>query len=129
MSNGKVFGNLIYSYTRAQAIADGVLIDVTDEAKAHGIKVPVAITDHLFHAYVEVPAGLETEGQSVTGRLHDLLTLAMIAARTSKGTDRAYFKVAFLMAPGRTETVQVIAHIGPGDTAEPVLTIMLPEDD
>ena len=129
MTNDKAFGNLIYSYTRAQAIADGVLIDVTDEAKAHGFKVPVAITDHLFHGYVEVPAELETEGQSVTGRLHDLLTLAMIAARTSKGTDRAYFKVAFLMAPGRTETVQVIAHIGPGDTAEPVLTIMLPEDD
>jgi hypothetical protein len=129
MSNGKAFGNVIYSYTRAQAIADGVLIDVTDEAKAHGFKVPVAITDHLFHGYVAVPAGLETEGQSVTGRLHDLLTLAMIAARTSKGTDRAYFKVAFLMAPGRTETVQVIAHIGPGDTPEPVLTLMLPEDD
>ena len=129
MSNGKAFGNLIYSYSRAQAIADGVLIDVTDEAKAHGFKVPVAITDHLFHGYVEVPDGLETEAQSVTGRLHDLLTLAMIAARTSKGSDRAYFKVAFLMAPSRTETVQVIAHIGPGDTAEPVLTIMLPEGD
>ena len=52
MSNGKDFGNVIYSYTRAQAIADGVLIDVTDEAKAHGFKVPVAITDHLFHGYV-----------------------------------------------------------------------------
>ena len=130
MSNGKAFGNLIYSYTRAQAIADGVLIDVTDEAKAHGFKVPVAITDHLFHGYVAfVPEELQSQGQSATGRLHDLLTLAMIAARTSKGTDRAYFKIAFLMAPGRAETVQVIAHIGPGDTAEPVLTIMLPEDD
>ncbi|MEA4887791.1 MAG: DUF6573 family protein [Bacteroides graminisolvens] len=120
---------LIFSYTRKMAIEDGVLIDVTDEAKAHGFKVPVAITDHLFHRYVEVPAGLDAEGQSVTGRLHDLLTLAMIAARTSKGSDRAYFKVAFLMAPSRTETVQVIAHIGPGDNGEPVLTIMLPEDD
>lgn len=129
MSNGKAFGNLIYSYTRAQAIADSVLIDVTDEAKAHGFKVPVAITDHLFNVYVDAPAGLETEGQSTAGRLHDLLTLAMIAARTSKGIDRAYFKISFLMAPGRTETVQVIAHIGPGDHGEPVLTIMLPEDD
>lgn len=129
MSNDKAFGNLIYSYTRAQAIADGVLIDVTDAAKAYGFKVPVAITDHLFTVYVDAPARLEAEGQSTAGRLHDLLTLALIAARTSKGTDRAYFKVAFLMAPGRSETVQVIAHIGPGDTAEPVLTIMLPEDD
>jgi len=129
MTTDKAIGNLIYSYSRAQAIADGVLIDVTDAAKAHGFKVPVAITDHLFTVYVDAPAGLEAEGQSTAGRLHDLLTLAMIAARTSKGTDRAYFKISFLMAPGRTETVQVIAHIGPGDTAEPVLTIMLPEDD
>lgn len=129
MTNDKAFGNLIYSYTRAQAIADGALIDVTDEAKAHGFKLSTVVTDNLYHHYIEPPAGLAGEGQSVTGRLHDLLTLAMLAARTSKGTDRAYFKISFLMAPGRSETVQVIAHIGPGDTAEPVLTIMLPEDD
>uniref|UniRef100_I2Q6G9 DNA or RNA helicases of superfamily II n=1 Tax=Desulfovibrio sp. U5L TaxID=596152 RepID=I2Q6G9_9BACT len=129
MTNDKAFGNVIYSYTRAQAIADGVLIDVTAEAKAHGFKVPVAITDHLFNVYVDAPTGLEAEGQSTAGRLHDLLTLAMLAARTSKGTDRAYFKISFLMTPGKIETVEVIAHIGPGDHGEPVLTIMLPEDD
>lgn len=39
------------------------------------------------------------------------------------------FKVDFLMAPGRKETVEVIVRIGPGDEGEPVLTIMLPEDD
>jgi hypothetical protein len=121
--------NVVYSYTREQAIADGVLIDVTDEAKAHSFKVHTAVTDHLFHHYIEPPAGIDGEGQSITGRLHDLLTLAMIAARTSKGTDRVTFKVAFLMTLGRIETVEVIAHIGPGDNGEPVLTLMLPEDD
>ena len=121
--------NVIYSYTRAQAIEDGVLVDVTEQAKSSGFKVPVAITDHLFHAYVEAPAGLDAEGQSASGRLHDLLTLAMIAAKRTIHTDSVTFKVDFLMAPGRTETVQVIAHIGPGDTPEPVLTLMLPEDD
>uniref|UniRef100_I2Q6J4 Uncharacterized protein n=1 Tax=Desulfovibrio sp. U5L TaxID=596152 RepID=I2Q6J4_9BACT len=129
MTNDKDL-NLIYSYTRAQAIADGVLIDVTAEAKAVGFKIHTVVTDHLFHIYVDVPAGLDAGfGQSAAGRLHDLLTLAMIAARASKETDRAYFKVAFLMTPGKIETVEVIAHIGPGDHGEPVLTIMLPEDD
>ena len=121
--------NVIYSYTRAQAIEDGVLVDVTEQAKSSGLKVPVAITDHLFHAYVEAPTGLGAEGQSTSGRLHDLLTLALFAAKRTIHTDRVTFKVDFLMAPGRLETVQVIAHIGPGDTAAPVLTIMLPEDD
>ena len=123
--------NVIYSYTRAQALADGVLIDVTNHAKALGFRVPVAVTDHLYNGYVAfVPSGLESEGQSTAGRLHDLLSLAMIAARISKGTDRVTFKVDFLMNPNRKETVEVIAHIGPGDDgAIPVLTIMLPEDD
>lgn len=121
--------NLIYAYTRSQAIEDGVLVDVTEQAKAIGFKLHTVVTDHLFHGYVEPPAGLEGEGQSVTGRLHDLMVLALFAARKAVNTDRVTFKVDFLMAPGRKETVEVIAHIGPGDNGEPVLTIMLPEDD
>ena len=121
--------NIIYAYTRAQAIADGVLVDVTEAAKAIGFKLSTVVTDHLFHDYVEVPVDLDGEGQSVTGRLHDLMVLALFAARKAVNTDRVTFKVDFLMAPGRKETVDVVAHIGPGDHGEPVLTIMLPEDD
>lgn len=122
--------NLIYSYTRAQAIADGVLVDVTDAARAVGFKVHTAVSEHLYHGYVEPPAGLTGEGQSVTGRLHDLLFLVLCSAKKSHpSADRATVRIAFLMEPGRTETVDVIAHIGPGDQGEPVLTLMLPEDD
>lgn len=121
--------NVVYAYSRAQAILDGVLVDVTETAKAIGFKLHTVVTDHLFHGYVEVPTGLEGEGQSVTGRLHDLMVLVLFAARRAVNTDRVTFKVDFLMAPGRKETVDVVAHIGPGDHGEPVLTIMLPEDD
>jgi len=123
--------NVIYSYTRAQALADGVLIDVTGQAKTLGFRVPVAVTDHLYNGYVAfVPPGLESQGQSTAGRLHDLLMLAIIAARISKGMDRVTFKVDFLMNPNRKETIEVIAHIGPGDDGViPVLTLMLPGDD
>ena len=121
--------NVVYAYSRAQAIADGVLVDVTEAAKAIGFKLHTVVTDHLFHGYVEVPVGLDGEGQSAAGRLHDLMVMALFAARKAMNTDRVTFKVDFLMAPGRKETVEVIAHIGPGDNGEPVLTIMLPEDD
>lgn len=121
--------NVVYSYTRAQAIADGVLVDISDAARAVGFKVPTVLTATLYHGYVVPPIGLEPEGQSAAGRLHDVLTLALFAARASKGTDRVYFKVDFLMAPGKVETVDILAHIGPGDTPAPVLTIMMPEDD
>ncbi len=40
----KLFGEVIYSYTRAQAIDDGVLIDATEMAKEAGFNWPVALT-------------------------------------------------------------------------------------
>ena len=120
---------IIFSYTRAQAIADGVLIDVTAQAAEVGFKVPTVVTDHLYNRYVVPPAGLEGEGQSVEGRLQDLLFRALIATARNGTGDRAEFDVLFLMAPGRWDTAHVVAVIGPGDHGEPVMTIMLPEDD
>ena len=38
-----LFGPVIYAYTRAQAIEDGVLADVTETAKEAGFKLPVAV--------------------------------------------------------------------------------------
>ena len=43
-----IFGDVIYSYTRAQAIADGVLVDVTKTAKEAGFIWPVAITRSVW---------------------------------------------------------------------------------
>jgi hypothetical protein len=122
--------NVVYSYSREQALADGVLVDVTEAAKSVGFKVHTAVSGTLYHGYVVPPAGVTGEGQSVTGRLHDLLFLVLCSAKKSNpGADRDTVRIAFLMEPGRTETVDVIAHIGPGDHGEPVLTLMLPEDD
>jgi len=59
--------NVIFSYTRAQVLADGVLIDVTTQAKVLGFRVPVAVTENLYHGYVEMASGLESQGQSTTG--------------------------------------------------------------
>jgi hypothetical protein len=43
--------DVVYSYTRKQAIKDGVLIDVTKQAKETGFKVPVAITSYFGMTY------------------------------------------------------------------------------
>lgn len=122
--------NLIYSYSRAQAISDEILIDVTAQAKEAGFKIHTVVTDNLFHSYIVPPAGLEGEGQSIEGRLHDVFFVLLAAIQSSKGaTDYAEIDVLFVMAPGRQERVKVIAVVGPGDEGEPVLTIMLPGDD
>jgi hypothetical protein len=120
---------IIFSYTRAQAIADGVLVDVTAQAAEVGFKVHTVVTDHLYKSHVVPPAGLEGEGQSIEGRLQDLLFRTLLAAKAIRDSDRVEFDVLFLMQPGKWEKVHVVAAIGPGDHGEPVMTIMLPEDD
>lgn len=120
---------LIYAYTRAQAIADGVLIDVTAQARETGFKLHTVVSDNLFNGYIVPPKGLQGEGQSVEGRLHDVLWMVLVAARKQPDGSRVEKDVLFLMAPGRQEKVKVVAVVGPGDEGEPVLTIMLPGDD
>lgn len=120
---------VISAYTRKQAVEDGVLIDITCEARAHGFALDTVVTGNLFHKYIEPPDGLDGEGQSIDGRLHDLLMVGMVAAKKGKGSSRVQFQVLFLMRPGFQQKVTVIGQVGPGDEGEPVLTIMLPEDD
>jgi len=66
---------VISVYTRAQAIDDGFLVDVSDssENKEIGFKFPVSLTRAVWDRYVEVPAGVPC--QDLHGRLFDLLNV------------------------------------------------------
>ncbi len=120
---------IIYRYTRAQAIQDGVLVDLTEWAKETGFKIPVACTSAVWQDYVEPPAATKELGQSTRGRAHDLLWMLHNAIRGFAYGDCLHFQVIFLQAPQRQETVKLKAVCGPGDQGEPVLTIMLPDED
>ena len=122
---------VIFSYTRAQAIEDGVLVDLTAWAKETGFRILVACTSTVWNRYIVPPEGTKELGQSERGRAHDLLWMAYVAIRQSKGAEREQllFDVLFLQAPRRHEEVTSKAHCGPGDHGEPVLTIMLPRED
>ncbi len=122
--------DLIYSYTRAQALADGVLIDVSDFAREAGFKLPVAVSDTLYHGYLTPPLELAKEGQSLDGRLWDTLSVLRYAIKSASATDRLSFTVLFAQASDATPvSVDLLAVCGPGDSGEPVITIMLPSDD
>ncbi|MFH1108389.1 MAG: DUF6573 family protein [Planctomycetota bacterium] len=122
---------VIFSYTRAQAIEDGVLVDLTAWAKETGFKVPVACTAAVWQGYVVPPPGTESFGQSERGRGHDLLYMLFVAIKASKHAkgDQILYQALFLQAPGKTEEVTLKAHFGPGDDGEPVVTIMRPDED
>ncbi len=125
-----LFGEVISSYSRAQAIEDGVLVDVTTTAKEAGIKVPVALTRAVWEKYVEVPNGVQC--QDVQGRLWDVLVMFRHGA-SGERSDYLYFSMYVRQHNRerltRRDMVQLKAIIGPGDTSEPVITIMLPEED
>lgn len=120
---------VIHRYTRKQAIEDGVLIDLTEWAKQTGFTIPVACTCAVWNQYVVPPEGTVEWGQSERGRCHDLLWMAYLAIRRSRGGDQLLYEVIFLNSKRRQETVQLKAICGPGDDGEPVLTVMLPSED
>ncbi len=124
----EIFGEVIHSYTRAEALADGVLIDVSREAREAGIVYPTAITAQLQAEYIEPPAGLEAVGQSREGRLWDVLWMFRTAAKHAR-ENVLHFEVLFLLADKRLHKVQLKAVCGPGDTPDAVITVMLPHED
>ncbi|WP_419778821.1 DUF6573 family protein [Maridesulfovibrio sp.] len=123
--------NVIFSYTRKQAIEDGNLIDVTGQAKQTGFKVPVAVSLNLYAKYITPLSGLEGEGQSIEGRLHDLFTVCLLAMQDKLDQSRISFQVLFLTksSPRTLEEVEVICQCGPDDDMKPCITLMLPDDD
>jgi hypothetical protein len=120
---------VIFQYSRAQAIEDGVLIDMTEWAKELGFKVPVACTAAVWNGYL-VPTDRTREiGQSERGRTHDLLWMLFNAIRKNGSGDTLLFEVMFLQTPHRRVIIKLKSVCGPGDHGEPVLTIMLPGED
>jgi hypothetical protein len=57
-------GDLIHRYTRAEAIADGVLVDVTATAREAGIRWPVVRTWTVWERCVSVPPGVVCQDEA-----------------------------------------------------------------
>ena len=124
---------VIHSYTRSQAIDDGVLIDITSTAQESGVRYPTVITDNLYRSYIDSPANTVDLGQSAEGRLWDVLSVMRAYASRAEG-DRITFPVDFVVGRTRTgapvvKTATILAMVHPGDAGEPVVTIMLPGDE
>jgi hypothetical protein len=121
--------DLIHRYTRAQAIEDGVLIDVSATAREAGFKYPVALTAAAWARCVAVPPGVACQDEA--GRLWDVLTLLRYAIRGSNGGAEVRFGVHVRNdnREGTPPLVALKALCGPGDQAEPVITVMMPAED
>ncbi len=119
---------VIHAYTRAQAIEDGFLVDVSATAKEAGIRLPVALSSAVWEGVVVPDEVSQRQGQDIQGRLWDVLWMFRFAAAGSRQTDLLIYSL-LVVQKGVRRTVQLKAICGPGDTAEPVITIMLPDED
>jgi hypothetical protein len=134
-STESFFGKVISTYTRAQAIEDGVLIDAGAMASEAGFKWPVALTAAVW---ADCVAWSEDDSrrqiyQDESGRWWDVLYMASHAIRTSNDSgDRLLFKLYRVPRDGHSLEAALVTLrliVGPGDTGEPVITILQPHED
>lgn len=130
------FGPVIYGYSRAQAIDDGVLVEVPESAsRAAGFKVHTVMTASAWGATV----GFGTDLAELLMKATAVLAAAMLEYRQSEHRarmglgepvgDRLAFAYDAEREDGGVDVVQLLLVIGPGDNAEPVGTVMLPSED
>src|ERR1035441_4682796 len=105
MKDESPFGEVIYSYSRSQAVADGVQVDVTKTAQEAGIKFPVFLTRTVYDAFVTVPP--EVTGQDEAGRLWDVVWMLRFAIRKAvPGQNRLPFR-----SEEHTSELQSLRHL------------------
>lgn len=123
----EIFGEPIHVYTRAQAIADGVLVDLNlaapDVCRQH-YKYPIACTAAVWNM---IERAVEN-GADIPGTVHDLLWMSRVCVSRRFSDCTSLFECALVTGEG-TEFYTFKMMCGPGDEAEPVITLMLPEED
>ena len=129
-SMARLFGETIYTYTRAQALLDGVQVEVpratTREA---GVSYPVFLTRAVWDNYVQVPEGVT--GQDEAGRLWDLIWMLRFAIAKSPGGERLPVELYVRNDNRAAKLIQLVAICGAMDIDDPnpAITVMLPDED
>jgi len=120
---------VIIGCTRAQALDEGILVDVSSTARELGIKAPTALTHAVWNRYVQLSPAAEQAGNDERGRLWDILWMFRNAALRKPNESEVRFELHVVTESVKPSLVELKAVCGPGDDAETVFTIMLPEED
>lgn len=136
----EIFGEVIHTYTRRQALADGVLVAIENQlAREAGFRCPVHLT---AAAYANVIAWGEAQEQAKpgacqdeTGRTWDMLSMLKLEISRHRSTGAGHrmpFSVLRVPATGRATTpkrADLVAVYGPDENYTPTITVMLPHED
>jgi hypothetical protein len=129
---------VIHSYTRTQAIADGVLHPVPEGVlREAGIVFPMAVTAAAWAdcvAWADADAEATGNYQDESGRLWDLVWMTRLAIMSNRSAGLSRVIVQLERVPrdrflAEAEPVTLVAVCGPGDDYEPVITVMAADED
>jgi hypothetical protein len=107
---------IISSYSRAEAIEDGALIDVSSTAREVGLRFPVAFTRAVWDLARDFEYGLLC-----------ILRSAIRAPRAA-GAPEVVLHVLFFTTESPISQITLRATVDPGDEGGPVVTVMLPDE-
>ena len=121
--------NTIFEYTRAQAISDGVLINLSSSfpSDTRMFRWPLACSSAVWNL---IESAASSEDVDPALYVWDIAFMAHVAIKSApnSGSSELPFKVTMPLTENGTEHKLKLV-CGPGDNGEPVLTILLPEED
>jgi hypothetical protein len=120
--------DIISTYSRAQALEDGVLVDLNRwiSVNESGYKWPIACTSTVFGI---IEAAVKNKGayNDYKGVIWDILWMSK-HYQVRKWETGCLFEVKITGIESK-HIYTFKLEVGPGDTAEPVITIMMPDED
>jgi len=126
----EVFGEVIYAYTRKEALADGYQVKLTDDlaslAREAGWKYPVYLTSGVW-GLIERAVASKSHCNDVNGVLWDIVYMARLGRDVAP--DTRIFDV-IITGTGKKRNHQLYMQVGATDFDDPApaITIMLPEE-
>ena len=117
--------DIVYTYTRADAIADGVLVSLSDlfpELCKQLYKYPIAVTEAIW-SIIE-----GTDKDDIEGIVWDILWMSQKGI-TARIDDSQHLFEVFIADKGKAKSHTFKAVCHPDDDMKPVITIMMRNED
>lgn len=138
--NENASDTVVYSYTRADAIRDGVFVDLMLDPefaatiREAGFRCPIAVTTDVFERCIALTPAAERAGDTPSKRLWDVawaLGCQIKGVRAIGALEQLDFEFAVAMVVGKSSgksLVRLCASIEPSEAGEPAITIYFPEE-
>lgn len=111
--------DLIFSYSRKEAIEDGTLVDITAIAGTCGFRLNTCITEAIYNTLCNKTVNCEGIDKNIRYMLREVY--AFIQANKHKQSDRLDVPLRLPGSEKERDVLRVV--VGPGDDEKPVLTI------